>query len=169
MEKSIKGFDAYTISSDGVVTNTRTGRVLKQEVTYNGYARVTLSQDSTLKRFLVHRLLLETFIGLDDERKYVNHKNGVKTDNRLENLEWCTQSENQLHAYESRLQTPICKFPDEVIFKILDCLTVEKLSCRKTAKKLSVKPSLVFDINQKRCRIDTINRYFEGATTIRKE
>lgn len=63
-----------------------------------GYYRVSL-YDSSQKIFQIHRLIALTFIPNPLNNLYVNHKNGIKTDNRIQNLEWCTSSENALHAF----------------------------------------------------------------------
>lgn len=78
-----------------------TGGLLKPDKLRNGYFRVTLNLGSrkSAKTELVHRLIARTFLGEAPTSSHqVNHKNGDKSDNRVENLEWVTPSENQLHA-----------------------------------------------------------------------
>jgi len=70
-----------------------------------GYSQVDLSKNNKTKAFSVHRIVMIAFIG--ESELDVNHKNGIKTDNRLENLEYCTKSENMLHAYKKGLQKPL--------------------------------------------------------------
>ena len=70
----------------------------------NGYMSLELRMSDTNKRHLVHRLIAEAFISNPDNKPIVNHINGIKTDNRIENLEWCTQSENIRHAIDTGLR-----------------------------------------------------------------
>ena len=81
-------------------TNTRrnrAGHLLKQTVATNGYLAVSLATDGSFRRKYVHRLVAEAFLGPSLGRE-VNHKNGDKADNRVENLEWVTHAQNQEHA-----------------------------------------------------------------------
>ena len=83
---------------DGKVRNTKTGRILKPIKNKNGYCVVTLSKDGKMQRFSVHRLVAEAFIPNSQNKPYVNHINENKSDNSVDNLEWCTASENALHG-----------------------------------------------------------------------
>jgi len=69
-----------------------------------GYLFVRLSKHWEAKKWQVHRLVMTVFIDNLYQKKEVNHKNGVKIDNRLENLEWCTRSENMRHADTNKLR-----------------------------------------------------------------
>lgn len=89
--------DLYEVSCDGQVR--RCGVNIRQSVTDKGYKRVTVNGRS----MSVHRLVATAFIPNPLLKKEVNHKNGVKGDNRSDNLEWCTRSENMAHAYATGL------------------------------------------------------------------
>jgi hypothetical protein len=81
------------------------GQLLKIGLMYNGYLSIQLRMGDTNKRHLVHRLIAESFISNPDNKPVINHINGIKNDNRIENLEWCTQSENVRHAIDTGLRT----------------------------------------------------------------
>lgn len=105
-EKPVLGFEGlYTVDRFGNVYSLPrygTGK-FKRKMTWaprpNGYYFVTLSMNNIQKRASVHRVVALAFLGEpDDSSKQVNHKNGDKSDNRVENLEWVTTSANQQHA-----------------------------------------------------------------------
>lgn len=72
-----------------------------------GYHKVSLFNDGKVIVKSVHRLMALAFLERDPDKPHVNHKNGIRTDNRLENLEWVTQAENNLHGYRSNGRSPM--------------------------------------------------------------
>ena len=78
-------------------------RELTQSLREGRYNVVAISENKRARGFYVHRLLAECFIPNVDNKPQVNHKNGIKTDNNLSNLEWVTQKENNAHARETGL------------------------------------------------------------------
>jgi len=91
------------VSNLGRVKSLKFGkeRILKPRDNGYGYAYVDLCKEGKRKFFSIHRLVMRLFVGESDSQ--VNHKNGIKTDNCLENLEYCTASENVIHAFKNGL------------------------------------------------------------------
>lgn len=101
--KSIEGFPNYTISNTGVVTNIVTNYVKRSHVGANGYPALSLVNNGYAKTLTIHRLLALHFLPNPENKRTVNHIDGVKTNNSLSNLEWATDQENCLHAYATGL------------------------------------------------------------------
>lgn len=98
--------DRYLITGDGVVlSNARSldrskYYLMKLSVNPKGYTTVNLSKDSGYRTRRVHQLVAQAFIPNPHDLPQLNHINGIKTDNRKENLEWCTASHNSQHAWD---------------------------------------------------------------------
>lgn len=106
-KKQIPGHPGFYATDDGHIIGKR-GKLLKGHVDRCGYHEVLLSEDGSTKNYLVHRLVLSAFHPKKFMDQYdVNHINGNKLDNRLNNLEWATRSENIKHSYENNLQTKV--------------------------------------------------------------
>ena len=93
-------YTRYEVSNLGRVRNALTGLVLRPRKHNWGYQKVILSYQGQRKECTVHNLVATAFVEGWREGLEVNHKNGVKTDNRAENLEWVTSSENHQHAHD---------------------------------------------------------------------
>jgi len=94
----------WAISENGQVRNTTTGRVLSPCDNGRGYLLVGKYINGKKKNFYVHRLVAEAFLTKGAGKTEVNHINGDKRDNRAQNLEWCTSSENKIHAFRTGLR-----------------------------------------------------------------
>lgn len=102
----IKGYlGIYKVSNNGYVINTVSNRILTRN-NINGYAAVTLCLNGKNKIHTIHRLVAIHFIDNPNSKPQVNHKDGYRLNNNVENLEWCTASENAKHAYSIGLSKP---------------------------------------------------------------
>lgn len=101
--KPIPGYgDRYSITNDGQIHTRWTNGFLKHNTDKNGYKTVVLNKNLKPKTLKVHRLVMLTFKG--PSKLQVNHKNGIKSDNRLSNLEYCTASQNIQHSFDTGLK-----------------------------------------------------------------
>jgi hypothetical protein len=142
--KRIPKHPDYGVDREGNVYSfnyRRTGKTkkLKASVNTRGYYYVSIQKDKRGKHKTVHRLVAETFIPNPVNKPQVNHINGIKTDNRVENLEWATSVENLRHAYDTGLK----KFPNntkyltpEQVREIRDFIEVNKNLPRKERFKI---------------------------------
>ncbi len=96
-----KGIDytgKYEAHPDGLIRSSKSGYIREGIINSIGYRRVALSKNGKKKHTSVHRIIASVFLPMIPDKTYINHKNQVRDDNTLENLEWCTQSENVLHS-----------------------------------------------------------------------
>ena len=99
----IEGFPKYKVSDTGIVWNKEKDVEVRTR-NRNGYIGVTLFNDGYRKDENVHRLVAKAFLIGEPDQDQVNHKDGNKSNNHVDNLEWCTLSENRQHAYDNGLQ-----------------------------------------------------------------
>ena len=166
--KSIKGYEGiYEVSNLGrvkVLERTAKGkldniqvfkeRILKPINQTNGYLKVNLIKNGTQKTVLIHRIVAIVFIEGDNSLT-VNHKNGIKTDNKVENLEWATLSENHKHAFKLGLKClkgEKCTTNKLFEYQVIEIkkMLEQGLTHQKIADLYSVRRQTITDINLKR-------------------
>jgi hypothetical protein len=106
--KDIQGYEGlYLVSNLGRVKRMYKNRpsvIRKGTIDKDGYLRIGLSKDCKYKYFYIHRLVAMSFIENAENKPCINHINGIKNDNRIDNIEWCTYSENIRHADKTGLR-----------------------------------------------------------------
>jgi len=155
--KDIEGFEGYyKINSGGIVYSYISNKYLKPTMNRCGYYYVSLYLNTYVKKYTIHRIVAKTFISNPYNKPEVNHINGVKTDNRVENLEWCTSLQNMIHAWEMGLIKP-CKHTQE--FK--DILSNERMGVGNPMASLTYNEviDLRIDFNNKINRKDIAKKY----------
>ena len=106
--KKIKGYENYSVSDYGKIRNDKTDRILKPQKNTCGYLHVVLYENGVGKHHKIHRLVALAFIPNPENKRTVNHIDGIKINNFTINLEWNTHSENNKHALDNGLLKPPC-------------------------------------------------------------
>ena len=154
----------YEISNQGRVKNPK-GKILGGSTHKDGYRFITIKG----KQIPIHRIVAESFIENEYNKPFVNHKDGNKMNNSVDNLEWVTQQENIQHSYKNKLQpskvkTYKGKFTDEQRQQIKDEYNNTDISRRQLALKYNVSHTCICDIiNDKYKYADKVNTYEEVA------
>lgn len=127
--RPVTGYPGYQVSTDGEVRNAATGRKLKPIQGSTGYSHVTLCDNGRHHQTSIHRLVAQEFIANPENKPIVNHIDGNKANNHVDNLEWCTSSENMKHAYRTGLQKPI---PSQIECSLARSAEVRRRPVRNT-------------------------------------
>jgi hypothetical protein len=145
------------VSRCGNVKNILTGNVLKPYKMRKGHLQVSISNHGVVRKYLVHRIIAKSFILNPDNKDCVNHIDGNPCNNRVENLEWCTDRENKDHARKMGLfQSSTGRY--NAVFNEDQILAIHSLkwSHTKIAKHYNVSQSVI-------TRIKNLNTYSNFA------
>ena len=161
--KDISGYEGlYQVSNLGRVRSfskfdKASGHILSQQITPEGYPKVTLSVGGKRKHRKVHRLVAESFLDKTDESFIVNHIDGNKSNNSVLNLEWVSYSKNVKHALELELSMQRGETHDCAKLKDSDIPLIRKLRVEYGLKLKTI--ALIFGVHRV-----TINDIFTGRT-----
>lgn len=136
--KDIKGWEDYTIDTNGNIFSKRKNKYLKQTINKYGYCKVTLQKDKYKKMYSVHRLVAETFIENINNYPCVNHIDSNRTNNNVQNLECVTYKQNMEHAVKNHRFDNMAKINREKMKKNKIYLISDgyKKANKKTSKKV---------------------------------
>lgn len=150
----LKRLYSESLKSNGVKQIIRE-KILKGCINTSGYPSFFIGNDGKSKQYRLHRLVALQFIPNPENKPQINHKNGIKTDNRVENLEWCTHSENQLHAirtglkkYKSGEDHCNSKLTDLQILEVRELIKNKEGLIKDIASKFGVSRDTIRNIKQ---------------------
>lgn len=135
----------YIITKDGQIINKKRGNILKPQLNGKGYLRVCIGK----KLYFVHRLVAEKYIPNPNNLPQVNHKDGNKLNNCVDNLEWVSNQQNRNHAMKNGLHLfgencPWSILTEKDVYFILD--NYQKMSIKDLACKFGVNRNTISDI-----------------------
>lgn len=162
--RPIKGYEGiYEVSNMGKIKSLNPPKsktpIIRKPFHYGGgYQQMAICKNKVRNQILVHRVVAQTFVPNPHNKPEVNHINGNKSDNRAENLEWCTSSENQIHAYKELGVNPVNrKLQKKHVFLILR----SSLGYKKLGKLLKVDPVVIYNVRKGKSYKDYRNEFLK--------
>lgn len=144
--KDIENWDSYCISTLGDILRKDKNNIIVPISDRDGYLQVRLSHHNKQKTFKVHRLVAQAFIPNPNNYPQVNHKNGIKSDNRVENLEWCDGKYNVNYSHSKIYHDSITHRMKPVIQLSLNGEVIQRFeSVRSAAKSVNATNSHISD------------------------
>lgn len=150
-------FNDYYATEDGKIYSGKSNKYLSTRKSKRGYLLVNLSIDGKCKTFSVHSLIAKAYIPNPDNLPEINHKDGNKENNTVSNLEWCTSSQNSVHALREGLMVPAKglatkngRFTDEDIITIRNLYKSKQYSQYRIAEMYNVTRSTIQQIIEKK-------------------
>lgn len=151
----IKGYEGlYKINKYGIVRNSK-NEIKSTFIEFGGYVGILLYKNNQYKKFKIHRLVAENFIPNPNNLPVINHKDGNRQNNHVDNLEWCTQSYNVKKGKRVEELKKPCK-----LYKFSTFIK-EFPSIIDAAKYLNVTPACIFNSLKR-------NGYKESGAILRK-
>lgn len=136
--KDIKGYEGiYQVDCIGRIKSLKRNIILKKRIGTKGYSFICIYKDGLPKYYSVHRLVAIAFISNPMNKPCVNHLNGIKDDNRIENLEWVTDSENKIHAFATGLRTDVGENSHYSKLTTDNVINIRRLALSKTHNEIA--------------------------------
>ena len=154
----VKGFERYEVSNLGNVRNSKTKKIKKSNLNSQGYLQTQLSNKCIRKNFRINRLVAITFLPNPNNYTQVNHKDGNKLNNSVDNLEWCSPKDNIKHSIDNKLREMNCDSNPNSKLSIEDVIYIKnsKLKSIELAKMFNVSRQNIYYIRKNKtwCDID---------------